>query len=730
MSLEWDWETRSDVDLLKAGVYRYVESRHTDALLASYKLKSGSTGPAVDAWDRTGGGRWLHRWKRGEPCPAHVRAYVEAGGIIKAHNAAFERLIWWHIMSARHGWPKPRMEQFVCTAVTAAAQSLPRSLDRLGDALDLKIKKSKEGRALIRAHSMPQGWTPQGEPIWNDDPAGLAKFHDYCDDDVRTETEADSRLVPLSDDEQAVYVLNETINDRGLRIDVTSARAALRMTEAAKLKINAELKTLTDGQVTAVTQAAALKRWIEAQGVVMPSLDKEDVEEFLHTDDLPDRVRRALELRQEGAKPSVEKIAAMLDRVCADGRARGVYLHHGAGQTGRFSSRGVQAHNMPKYRKEFEDAKPNLELLFENIRTGDPDIMELMYGPKLGRPLHILSDAVRSFIWAAPGHDLVDVDYTSIEGVLSAWFVKEEWKLEAFRQLIAGTGPGMYELFAARGLYGIDVKDVTKPQRAAGKIGELSMGYQGGVGALARMARKEKIKLPAIYPLVWGGATPDRREAAEERYAERLEKHDATAIKLGREGWIAGELIKVGWREAHPETKGGWKLLQDAAFQAVAEPGCTTMALGVKYRVAHGFLWCQLPSGRCLAYGRPKIQEVEAPWADKTLAPIRRERQTAITVLGVDSQTEKWVRFSIYGGSLFNNVVQGSARDILVNGMRHAEAAGYPIVLHTHDEMAAEVPRGQGSIEELAAAANTLPAWCLDLPLKASGWRGKRYRKD
>lgn len=713
--LKLDFETRSDVDLLTAGVYRYVESPHTDALLASYRVGDGP----------------LRRWRRGEPCPADIREHVEAGRPIKAHNAAFERLIWWYVMVPKHSWPKPALEQFHCTAVTAAAMSLPRSLGRLGEALDLKVKKDKRGTALIRAHSIPTGFTTDGTPLWNDDPKGLAEFHDYCDDDVRTEEEADRRLVPLSDAEQAVYVLNETINDRGLRIDVASARAALRMSDAAKARINAELKTLTDGAVTAVTQAAKLKAWIEQQGVVMPTLDKDTIDEFLHeVDDLPDRVRRALELRQEGAKPSVEKIAAMLDRVCRDGRARGVYLHHGAGQTGRFSSRGVQAHNMPKYRREFEDAKLNLETLFENIRTGDPAAFELMYGPTLGRPLHLLSDAVRSFIWAAPGHDLIDVDYTSIEGVLAAWFAKEDWKLDAFRALIAGTGPGMYELFAARGLYNVDVKDVTKPMRAAGKVGELSLGYQGGVGALARMARANKLKLRTIYPSVWASASEERQDAAESRYDERVKKHDATALLLGREGWIAGELVKVGWRAFHPMISAAWKHLEDAATIAVTEPGCVGTALGVHYKVAHGFLWCQLPSGRCLAYGRPKLQDVEAPWADKTMVPAKRETKRSITVRGVDSQTEKWVRFPIYGGSLFNNVVQGAARDILVHGMQQAEAAGYPIVLHTHDEMAAEVPRGVGSIEELARAANTLPAWCPDLPLKASGWRGKRYRKD
>lgn len=715
MSLSLDWETRSDVDIKKRGVYIYCESPHTDALMASYRI----------------GGGPLKRWRRGEPCPADIRAYVEAGGEIKAHNAAFERLIWWRIMSARHGWPKPHIRQFRCTAVTAAALGLPRSLDRLGEALDLKVKKDKRGGALIKSHSMPAGWA-DGRPIWNDDPRGLSDFADYCDVDVLTEEEADRRLVPLSDAEQAVYALNETINDRGLRIDVQSARAALRIIEKAKHRINQELIQVTGGYVTAVTQAAKLKEWISRQGVEMPSMDKDDVEEYLFdVDDLPERVRRALELRQEGAKPSVEKIAAMLDRVCADGRARGVYLHHGAGQTGRFSSRGVQAHNMPKYRKVFETEKPRLDVLFKTIRTGDPEALEFIYGSGLGRPLHLLSDAVRSFIWAAPGHDLLDADYSSIEGRMAAWFAGENWKLDAFKALDRGEGHGIYEL-AASGIYGIPVEQVGKEHRPTGKVAELSCQYQTGVGGIRKFARQARIKLHTLYPALWSTATDAAREDAEYRFEDRTEAHDPNTVALGREGWIAAELIKLGWRAKHPAIVEAWKLLEDAAYIAVIEPGRKASAIGVSYVVAHGFLWCMLPSKRCLAYGRPKIQDVEAPWADKTVEPAKREKKRSITALGVVTQgkSEKWLRFPLYGGSLFNNVVQGAARDILVNGMQKAEAAGYPIVLHTHDEMAAEVPRGFGDVKAFERLICELPDWAAGLPLTASGWRGKRYRKD
>jgi len=711
--LSLDWETRSDVDLIKEGVYRYVESQHTDVLLASYRFSDETV---------------IRRWRKGEPCPADIREHVERGGIINAHNAAFERLIWWFVMSDRHDWPRPKLEQFRCTAVAAAASSLPRALGRLGDALDLKVKKDKRGTFLIKKLSVPAGWK-NGAPVWSEDSQLTAEFHDYCDDDVRTECEASSRIVPISDYEQRVYALNETINDRGLRIDVVSARAAVQIADKAKEALNKELTQVTGGYVTAVTQAAALKRWVEQQGIVTENLDKDTIDDLLHSDDLPDRIRRALELRQEGGKPSVEKIAAMLSRVNRDGRVRGVYLHHGAGQTGRFSSRGVQAHNLPKTRKIFEAESPRFDVLFKAIRTGEPDALTWLYGEELGRPLHLLSDAIRLFIWAAPGYDLIDADYSSIEGRMAAWFAGEDWKLDAFRALDRGDGPGMYELTAAS-IYNIDVADVSRAQRGVGKVGELSMGYQGGVGALAKMARQNKLKLHTVFGSVWESATPERREAAEKRFAERANAHDEATEKLGREGWLAAELIKVGWRAAHPRIAESWRLLESAATDAVLDPGSLHSAVGAKFRVVNGFLWMQLPSGRCLAYGRPRIGEVIAPWADKTLPLAKQERKIGLTALGVDAVTDRWTRHSIYGGSLFNNLVQGSARDIMVHGMFAAEAAGYPIVLHTHDEMAAEVPVGFGSVEEFSAIINRLPEWARGLPLAAAGWRGKRYRKD
>lgn len=724
MSLIFDFETRSPVDLLNRGVYVYVEHPETDALLASFKMSEPS-----DLWT---GPEGICRWKRGEPCPSYLRDYVEAGGEICAHNAAFERLIWWHVMVPKHGWPKPKLEQFRCTAATAAAMSLPRSLDSLGNALGLTIKKDRSGSDLIKIHSIPLGFDTEGEALWHplaDDPTSLEAFHRYCDIDVLSEEEAHHRLIPLSDYEMEVYWLNERINDRGLRIDVRSAYAALELAEKSKAEINKKLYELTDGAVPAVTLTARMKEWVHSKGVPIAAMDKDEIDETL-AQDLPDDVRKALELRIEGGKSSVEKIAGMLRSVTRDGTIKGVFLHHGAGQSGRFSSRGgVQVHNMPRPRKVFEDSHIRRDVLFNMIRTGDPEVLHFVYGDILGRPLHLLADALRSFIWAAPNHRFIGGDFSSIEGRIAAWYGREEWKLNAYRALDAGTGFGLYEV-AAAGIYNIPVQSVSKQQRQVGKVSELALGFGGGVGALSRMARANKLDLASVYPTLWEITDAEGRERADERYEGNKARGDSVANDLTREAYIAAELIKTAWRARHPGTVNAWRSLIDAAFKATQNPelAVETGLPYARYIVKHGFLWLQLPSGRCLAYGMPEIRDVEVPWANKNETSDKREKQPAVTVRGVGANNA-WTRYPLNISICYNNLVQATARDLLVHAMLNVEKHGYPVRLHVHDEIVAEVPHGFGSVEEFEQLMCEAPEWAKRLPLAASGFTLKRYAK-
>lgn len=743
--LEIDFETRSARNIKTVGAYLYFQCPHARVLMASYKINGG---PKT-------------RWRFGQPCPDDIRAHVEAGGIISAHNASFERLAWWIILTPQYGWPKPKLEQFRCTAATAASMSLPRDLGGLADALDLPIKKNKDGMALIRFFSIPRKAKKDEDPngvYWHepeDYPEKFEQFHSYCDDDVEAEAGADERMVALSDYEQDLYFIDQLINDRGIRIDVKSARAALYIADKAKVILDREMKIATDGAVTGCGQVAKIVEWINGQGVEIPSAAKAEIEELLETDDLPAKVRRVLELRQEAAKNSVSKLKAFLTRCGTDHRIRGAFLFLAAG-TGRWSSVGAQLHNLPRPRKIFGDAHPELETLFAIIRHGDPEWMKFNYGDELGKPLHLISDALRSFIWAAPGKEFVAADYSGIEGAVAAWFAGEQWKVDAMFEIMADpTRPDLYRRSAA-GIFNVPVEQIGKkdPRRQVGKVSELSLQYQGGVGAFRSMARNYSLKIEPVYEPVWESAPLERRDTAERRYEKCLARGEAPTAQLSRKAWLAAELIKVGWRETHPAIKGSWRLLEDAIREAIESPGRQVTVLKVTYLVSRGFLWCRLPSGRCLAYGKPRLKEqrwirrkdietggwkvesevVAADTAEHLeragLAKIESKAKPAATALGVDSVTKQFVRFALYGGLAFENIVQAIARDLLANGIKLAEAHGYPVVGHVHDEIIAELWRGMGDLAFFEKLICRLGPEYDGLPLQASGYISKRLRKD
>lgn len=784
--LEIDFETRSDVDLKTRGVYNYMDSLLTDPLMASFSLDGGP----------------VQRWLPSEPCPAAIVEHVTRGGMISAHNAQFERLLWQKILTPRYAWPVARTEQFRCTAATAAAMALPRDLAGLGAALGLDVQKDAAGKALIRKFSISRrmrkdetdDWNMsldfcKGDPVaarerlvrlgrkapiapddtrvWNE-PEDFAPefeaFRDYCDVDVETEAAADRRMVPLSADEQDLWVLDQRINDRGIRIDVASARAAIELAEKAKRKLDAEMRLATGGFVGKCTEPAKLVEWVQAQGVEMNSAQKAEIETLLDREDLPEHVRRAVELRQEAAKTSVSKLQGMLRRASADGRVRGAFIYHQA-STGRWQSTGVNFNNLPRPRKEFEGAieegRLSTDVLFDAFRTAQPDMLPLLFGPKLGRPLHLVSDAIRGFLWAAPGKEFVQADYSGIEGAVAAWLAGERWKVAALHEMAADPKlPDMYRRTAAN-IMGLTTEVVTKKhplRQSVGKVSELALGYAGGVSAFYSMSQLYGVNLEGIYGPVWEAADEERRERASKRYDRELRAGKSRTDVMTREAWIACEIVKLGWRETNPAIAAAWRECEDAIREAIQRPGAVVRALKCDYVVKLGFLWCRLPSGRCLAYATPRLKQqvwasLRAPdgeWlpsevmaredAEKLVevgaAKIEGETSPAATVVGVDGVTKQWKRFALYGGLAFQNLVQAIARDLLTNGMRKAEAAGYPVVLHVYDEMVTEVPVGFGDLKAFERMICELPDWAQgrgdeqDLPLTSGGWRGKRYRKD
>ena len=739
-----DLETRSAVDLKKHGSFVYYEHPSTDVLMARYAFDDG---PVLG-------------WRRGGPCPANLREHILSGGTISGWNVfGFERLAFESVLHTRYGWPVPRLEQYEDTMHQSVAMSLPRALGDAAEALGLDVQKDKTGAALIRKFSVPRRARKGEDPTglyWNepeDHTEDFEAFWRYCGVDVETERAAKKRLMPLSDFERAVTVMDARINSKGVRIDRASARAALRAAEKAKKMLDREMRLATGGYVTACSQPGKLVEWVQNQGVALNSAAKAELTELLETDDLPANVRRALEIRQEAAKTSVAKLRSMLDRAGADGRVRGAFMYHGA-STGRWVSTGVNLANMPRPRRVYEDEAPRTDVLFQALRREDPELLPFLYGDDLGRPLHLISDAIRGFLWAAPGHEFMQADYSNIEGNVLAWLAGEEWKLDAVREINRDPSlPDMYRRTAAS-ILGLTTDVVTKKhwaRQAVGKPAELGLGFGGGVMAFVTFAKGYGVKLDPIAADVIAQADEERLEKAVKRYEGQMKRGKSGTDILSRDAWIACEIIKLGWRAQNAAIAQSWRDVEAAARDAVYSPGTVFTAAKVDYLLRNGFLWARLPSGRCLAYGAPKLKAQvwakvllpDGEWSDAEVmerdvaermelrgtAKIEGTTSDKVTVLGVSSTTKKWQRYPLYGGILCENNTQSTARDVLVNGMLAAERNGYPIVGHVYDEIITEVPRGYGSVSDFERLICELPEWAAGLPLTAGGWRGKRYRK-
>lgn len=701
-TLSIDFETRSAADLRKTGAARYFEDPSADVLCAAYAVDDGP----------------VQTWVRGQPCPSDILAHVTSGGRIAAWNATFEAWGWKYVLGPKHGWPIPDLSQWADTMAQAAAMSIPQSLDGAAQALAMDQQKDKDGMRLIRKFSIPRkarkGETP-GLLYWNDPkdhPEDFAAFVRYCAQDVEVERAIRKKLVPLSDYEQRVWELTLRMNDRGVHLDMPLVDALQRIAEQAKGRLDKEMAEATGYEVAACSQVAALTRWLQAQGVDADKLNKNAIEDLLASD-LPEKPRRAVELRKEAAKTSTAKLDAMQACVCRDDRARGLHLYHGAG-TGRWAGRLIQTQNMPRGTGTVKDPEDAVD----DMVTGDARWIDMIYG----RPMSAVSDMLRSCITASPGNRLLAADYSSIEGRVTAWLAGEQWKLDAFVANDEGRGPGMYEL-AASGIFNKPVDQIGKKssERQVGKAAELGLGFGGGVMAFDSMARVYGIDMSPVFPILRGTAEPETWERAEARYEECLERGDTGTDVMSREAWIASEVTKVQWRARHPSTVELWRGLEDAAREAVQNPGTITTYGKISYRMARGFLWCRLPSSRCLAYGSPRIEDRKTPWGDT---------KPSVTALGVDSVTKKWSRFPLYGGLLTENVVQAVARDLMAQGLLNAEDAGYPIVLTIHDEAVADTPTGHGSLAEFERLLCSLPDWAAGLPVVASGWEGHRFKKD
>lgn len=703
-----DFETRSAIDLVKSGVYRYAESPSTEVICMSWRLGDGP----------------VQRWRPGEEFPVEL---AEHKGLFVAHNASFERTIWNAKVAIGdergNCYPTPmRPEAQDCTLSRAVVLALPAGLAGCGAALGADVQKDDAGHRLMMKMCKPRSVDQEHDRVvWWDDPADIERLQAYCDQDVLAECAIDKKLPPLSERERRVWILDQTINDRGVAVDVHLVSRALEVVEEATKRANNEMWRLTEGAVDTVTKTAKIISWVNARGVPCTSIAKGEIEELvlgaqLQSDDVCEKVIR---LRRAAARSSTAKLKTILKSVSSDGRARGTLAYHGA-STGRWAGRLMQPQNFPRIDGDTEmpDVMRILSLLQSSMAPAEiVDAIELI----VGAPMEWMSKCLRPMIVAAPSNRLLGADFSNIEGRVNAWLAREEWKLDAFRAFDAGVGHDLYKLSYGRS-FGIDFDDVTKANRQIGKVQELALGYQGGPGAFVNMAANYGIRPADI-------AEATRRVVPDEHWdwvKAKFREQDARGLDV--ETWTGIKIVVNGWREANPNIVQGWWDLQDAAVEAVAAPGVIVPVYGgkVRYRFGEGFLWCMLPSGRVLAYAAPSVIWQKTGFLDRN---GDEQSKRVVAYWGTDPITKKWKRHTLYGGEQCNHVVQGTARDILVDAMFRVEEARYPLVLTVHDENLSEVEQSFGSLAEYQALMNQKEKWTGDCPIVAVAYEDTRWVK-
>jgi len=658
MILHIDFETRSTLELPEVGVHKYATHASTDIWCMGWAFDDEE--PAI--------------WTPGvAPWPAIIH-HVRDGGLVTAHNAAFELQIWNNIMVPRYGWPVLKPSQVRCSMACCYAMALPGSLEKAAAAVGIQQQKDLKGGRLTLQMSRPKGFDLLGDPIWWDDEDKRQTLYEYCQQDVRVEQALGARLLPLSPDEQALWELDYAINERGLYLDQPAIISAMAIIEREQRRLEGEIRRRTESAVGSPAEVAALTRWVRGQGVELDGLAKSDVVELLHRDELPAHVRAVLRIRQEYAKTSTAKLNRMRDAASADGRIRFTMQYHGAG-TGRWAGRRIQPHNLPRSTVSHEAIEEMLDYIPTTTPERSIEWLDLYYG----EPMSMISNCLRGLICAAPGKTLVAGDFSNIEGRVLAWLAGEEWKLNAFRAFDAGTGPDIYKLSYSKS-FGVPVDEITKDQRQIGKVQELALGYQGGVGAFQTMARGYGVKV------------------TDERANE----------------------IKQLWRDSHPRVVSYWWDLERAALEAVSHPGAKVSVRQTTFVKRGSFLFAKLPSGRMLTYPYPTLKAIETPWG---------EMKEQLHYWHVDGLTNKWEETHTYGGKLAENLTQAVARDILAEAITRVSRLGYDVCLSVHDEVVAEMPEGAEWLENLLTQMKVLPAWATGLPVAAEGWQGSRYRK-
>lgn len=595
---------------------------------------------------------------QGEVLPAEVEAAIFDEAIVKtAFNANFERTC----LSKYFGRQiSPKF--WHCSAVQAAMLALPRSLEDVGAVLGLENQKMKEGKELIRYFCVPckptkaNGGRRRNLPCHAPEKWELFKIYCKRDVDVEKAVRYKLRNFPIPETEMEVYRLDQEINDRGVLVD----RELVEQAVAGDL-LHKEIVTKRAYELTGLenpNSVAQIKGWLGEKGVDVDSLSKQAVAEMIEESD--GEVEELLRLRLLMAKTSVKKYEAIQRSVCLDGRVHGLLQFYGANRTGRWAGRLVQVQNLP------QNHIVDLELARNLVKQGRFEDVELFYD---STP-RVLSELIRTAFIPKPGCRFLVADFSAIEARVLAWLAGEQWRLDVF----ASHGK-IYEA-SASAMFHVPIEEITKcsPLRQKGKISELALGYGGSVGALTSMG----------------------------------------ALDMGLKEEELPSLVSA-WRSANPHITKFWWDVDAAAVKAVTEKK-QTRARRISFEYKSGILFAMLPSGRKLAYVKPRMA-------------VNRFGRNGLTYEGI-GESGKWCRIETYGPKLVENIVQGTARDILAEAMLGLKKKGFDIVMHVHDEAVVEVPEGISSVEVVCGIMAQQPRWAENLPLRAEGYECAFYKKD
>lgn len=595
----------------------------------------------------------------GERIPKEVLAALEDDSVIKwAFNAAFERVC----LSRYLGYPTGEYldpESWHCSMVWAATMGLPLSLEGVGAVLGLEKQKLTEGKELIKYFCQPclptkaNGQRTRNRPFHAPDKWEL--FKRYNARDVEAEMGIQQKLskFPVPPQVWEEYDIDQEINDRGVRIDMELVEQAIQMDARSRQELTDAMKRMT--ALENPNSVQQMKQWLSDNGVETDSLGKKVVAELLKT--APPELAEVLTLRQQLAKSSVRKYQAMEKTVCSDNRARGMFMFYGANRTGRFSGRNIQLQNLPQnHLLDLAEARAL-------VRSGNFDAVKMLYEDVPDT----LSQLIRTAFIPRDGAQFLVADFSAIEARVIAWFAGEPWRQDVFAK-----GGDIYCASASQ-MFKVPVEKhgINGHLRQKGKIAELALGYGGSVGALKAMG----------------------------------------AIEMGLTEDELPPLVDA-WRQSNPNIVKFWWAVDHAVMEAVRYKHTTTN-YGLTFSCRSGMLFITLPSGRKLAYVKPKVG-------------TNKFGGECITYEGIGS-TKKWERLDSYGPKFVENIVQATARDILCYAMRTLRHCS--IVMHIHDELVIEAdPRM--SLDVVCQQMARTPPWAKGLLLRADGYATPFYKKD